>query len=176
MATVDTLVERNRQFSAEAFRSDLSIMPTLKAVVVACSDPRVDPVHVLGLDQGEAAVIRNVGGRVTPATIQLMAMLAAVAAGEGASGGWEILLMQHTDCGIKRLAQFPDVLAGYFGVGVDALPELAIDDPSGALRADIATLQANPMLPSTLVVSGLVYDVANGRVETVVPAGPLRDE
>jgi carbonic anhydrase len=100
MAAVETLIQRNESFATERFPGNLQVIPLMKAMVIACADPRVDPAHILGLKLGEARVTRNVGGRITPATMQTLAMLAAVAASEGASGGWELVVLQHTDCGI----------------------------------------------------------------------------
>jgi carbonic anhydrase len=176
MAAVETLIQRNASFAAERFPGDLPVIPLMKTLVITCADPRVDPAHILGLELGDAGVIRNVGGRITPATVQALAMLAAVAAREGASGGWELVVLQHTDCGITRLTDYADVLADYFGVAEAELPAKAVTDPRQAVAADLAALKANPLLPAALVVSGLVYDVASGRLETVVEPAPLRDE
>ena len=175
MPTVDTLIERNTTFASERFEV-LPPIPQSKALIITCADIRVDPAHVVGLELGQAAVIRNVGGRITPATVQMLAMLAAVAAAEGASGDWELVLLQHTDCGITRLTGFPDLLADYFGTDTDALPGRCVSDPRAAVRADIALLQENAVFPSTLTISGLVYDVKTGAITTVVPARALREE
>jgi carbonic anhydrase len=72
MASTDELTRRNAEFAASDFLAGLSINPSGAMMVVACVDPRVDPARVLGLRQGEAAVIRNVGGRITPATLKTM--------------------------------------------------------------------------------------------------------
>jgi carbonic anhydrase len=176
MAAVETLLQRNESFATERFPGDLPVIPLMKAMVITCADPRVDPAHILGLQLGEAGVIRNVGGRITPAAMQTLAMLAAVAASEDASGGWELVVLQHTDCGITRLVEYTDVLADYFGVAEAELPAKAVTDPRRAVATDVAALKANPLLPAALVVSGLMYDVRTGRVETVVEPGPLRDE
>jgi carbonic anhydrase len=76
----------------------------------------------------------------------------------------------------RRLAGYTDVLADYFGVAAAELPAKEVIDPRRAVAGDVAALKANRLLPATLVVSGLVYDVASGRLETVVEPGPLRDE
>lgn len=177
MAKVETLIERNRQFpDGGAFAPDLPLAPPSRTMVLTCADARVDPAHVLGLEYGEVAVLRNVGGRVTPAALQNLAMLAGVAAQEGVSGGWELVVMHHTDCGITRLAEFPDLLGDYFGIPQEELAAKSVLEPRAAVQADVAELRANPLLPAGLTVSGLVYDVATGRVETAVEPGPLRVE
>jgi carbonic anhydrase len=185
MATFNTLINRNKDFATHQFVTSSSLKPTLegtllsaKAFVIACADPRDDPAYVLGFAPGEAVVLRNIGGRITPGTLQQMALLGRVGqvAGENPGGGDEfhLIVLQHTDCGIKRLAGNPDMLADYFGIDQQALPAKAVTDPRAAVAVDVATLKANRALPGDWLVSGLVYDVATGLVETVVPPTPLR--
>jgi carbonic anhydrase len=86
-------------------------------IVIGCVDPRVDPAAVLGLNNGEAAVLRNVGGRVTPAALRTMAMLTKVSQANQDSapaGVWNLVLLHHTDCGMTDLASYPDLLAEYW--------------------------------------------------------------
>lgn len=175
--TIDTLMGRNDDFAAHRFRGGLSLLPSLKAIVVGCADPRVDPAHVLGLDLGEAAIIRNLGGRITPATLQTMAMLGLIPQAEGVTigGDFHLIVLHHTDCGITRLVGYPDLLAQHLGVARDDLAAKAVTDPYAAVAVDVAALRANPNLRRDFLVSGLVYDVATGRVEVVVAPAPLRD-
>ncbi len=174
MTNTDTLRARNAEFAATRYPGELPLPPALRTVIVACADQRADPTHVLGLGLGEAAVVRNAGGRITPATLQTIAMMATVIAEEGESGGFEMIVMHHTDCGVSRLAHHGDLLASYFGVPAGELPAKHVADPFAAVRADVDTLHANPILPDDLVVSGLVYDVKTGGVSVVIEAGPLR--
>jgi carbonic anhydrase len=184
MATFDTLMSRNKDFAAHQFVTSSSLKPTLvgtlrsaKALIIACADPRDDPAYVLGFEPGEAVVLRNIGGRVTPATLQMMALLGRIGqvAGENPGGGAEfhLIVLQHTDCGIKRLADIPDLLADYFGIDQAGLPAKAVTDPRAAVAVDVAALKATSALPGEWLISGLVYDVATGLVETVVPPSPL---
>jgi carbonic anhydrase len=176
MTVMDTLTRRNEAFASSRFSADLKIMPSLKTLIIGCVDPRVDPVDVLGLTLGEAAVIRNVGGRITPDVIQTMAILRVVAqAGGGQLGpGWNLIVLHHTDCGITRLTSAPELLAGYLGVAPADLDALAISDPHASVAVDVAALKANPLMPGAFLVTGLVYDVTTGRVETVVAPALLR--
>jgi len=178
MTVIDTLIERNADFVAHQFTPNLPLATTLGITVIGCLDPRVDPAYVLGLKPGEAAVIRNIGGRVTPATLQTLTLIGTLPRllGVGPAGGMTIVVMQHTNCGITRMAQAPDHLAPYFGVAPDELDAKAVMDPYAAVKVDIATLRADATLPDESTVSGLVYDVATGRVEIVVPPTRLRDE
>jgi carbonic anhydrase len=176
MTMLDTLIERNQDFAAHHFPKDLPLMPTLRAMIIGCVDPRVDPAHLLGLKLGEAVVIRNVGGRITPGTLQTIGMLGRVAQGEGGnpSGEFHLVVLQHTQCGIAHLEGNPDMLASYFGIGKEGLKAKAVTDPHAAVAVDVAALKANPVLPGNWLVSGLVYDVATGLIDVVVPPAPLR--
>src|ERR1700753_133356 len=132
---VDQLVERNEHFAAGADGSlDLPMMPRLRTIVVTCPDPRVDPAVVLGLELGDAAVVRVAGGRVAPVVIQQLALLRAVGTVEGGSAaaveGVEVVLMGHTDCGVTRLdtPEYRDGLAAFFGCAADELEARSIHD------------------------------------------------
>jgi carbonic anhydrase len=175
--TVTTLTARNADFAQHGFVRGASMMPTLKTMVIGCVDPRVDPAHVLGLANGDALVIRNIGGRYSPATLQTMATLRMIAQAEGAAPGpgWNLIVLQHTDCGITRLGGHPEVLATTFGVDEADLPAKAVDDPRAAVAVDVAAIKDNPFLPADFIVSGLVYDVRTGLIETVVAPSPLRE-
>jgi carbonic anhydrase len=171
MSTIETLTQRNKDFATSGFIDGLAMMPKLKTVVIGCVDPRVDPAHVLRLGLGDAAVIRNIGGRITPAALQTMAMLTLVAGTENAVGpGWNLIVLHHTDCGIKHLSGYPELLGEYFGIGADELDSKHITDPRESVTTDVALLKNNPFLPAEFLVSGLVYDLSTGLIEQV--AGP----
>ena len=178
MNTIDILTKRNEEFAARQLTGGLPLRPALRTMIICCVDPRVDPAHVLGLELGEAVVIRNIGGRVTPATLQAMAMLQTIAqvAGVSPGGGFNLIVFQHTDCGITRLDSKTDMLAGYFGIGKAELEAKAITNPREAVAVDVAALKSNPMLPSEWAVYGLVYDVTTGLVDTVVAPDPIKGE
>jgi carbonic anhydrase len=176
MEFLDQLAGRNARFAETAFVPDLRMMPSTGTIVVGCVDPRVDPAAVLGLEQGEAAVIRNVGGRVTRNLIETLGILRVVAQAAGREGGVRnLVLLHHTDCGIIGCYHHaPELLARHMGVETAALDDLAVTDPYKAVVQDIATLKAQEQLADTIVVTGLVYDVATGLMETVVTPAPLR--
>jgi carbonic anhydrase len=145
-------------------------------MIIGCVDPRIDPAHLLGLKLGEAVVIRNVDGRITPGTLQTMGMLGRIAQGEGGNpaGEFHLIVLQHTQCGIARLEGNPEMLASYFGVGKEELKAKAVGDPRAAVAVYVAALKANPALPTHWLVSGFVYDVTTGLVDVVVPPASLR--
>jgi carbonic anhydrase len=166
MTTIDTLLNRNKDFAADRFAADLPLMPTLRTIIVSCADPRVDPAHVLGLELGEAVVIRNIGGRITPATMQTIGMLGTIAQVEGinAGGKLNLIVLHHTDCGITRLAGEPAMLAAYLGVSEADVDAKGISDPRAAVAVDVAIIKSTSLIPPTWAVSGLVYDVNTGVV------------
>ena len=178
MTDMQDLTKRNADFAASTFSADLRINPYGDMMVIGCVDPRVDPAYVLGLNNGEAAVIRNVGGRITPATLRTMMMLTKVAqanADSGPAGVWNLVILHHTDCGMTDLASFPDLLAEYFEIPVGELNAKSVSDPVGSVRVDVDVVRAKTRRPASLV-SGLVYDVSSGLVQTVVAPTPLRPE
>jgi carbonic anhydrase len=100
-----------------------------------------------------------------------------VAAIEELGSGFELILLQHTDCGIARLGgpDHRDLLAGYFGIDPDDVPSRDVTNPASAVQLDVEQLRANPFIPSGLHVSGLVYDVGNGHITIVSETAPLLD-
>jgi carbonic anhydrase len=175
----ETLLARNAEFAADGFNPDLKIIPSEKTMILACVDPRVDPMDVLKLKPDEAAIIRNVGGRVNPTLFETMTILGTVsrAAGQPVGDGWNMIVLHHTDCGIKGCYRHaPDLLAKYMGVPLDKLDALEITDPYKAVEIDVNALRNNPNFPGSFTVAGLVYDIETGKIATVVPPAPLRPE
>ena len=176
MNVVETLLARNAAFATERFDASLKILPKLKTLIVGCVDPRVDPAAVLGLDQAEAAIVRNVGGRITPDVLLELDLLRGVAKASGGDlgPGWNLVVLHHTDCGIRRLDGEPDLLGKLFEVSPAELGARHIHDPRASVALDIDVLRAHRSLSDQFLVTGLVYDVATGRIETVVPTAQLR--
>jgi len=184
MNSLDAMLQRNKDFAAQQ-SAEGTLMPSLpkalpevKAIVIGCADMRVDPADILGVKPGEAVVIRNIGGRITPTLLEELGLLGRIGevAGVKAGGGGEfhLIVLHHTDCGITRLMGDPARLAHYFQIPEAELKSKAVTDPRAAVAHDVALLRAVPALPGTWLISGLVYDVATGLVEVVVPAERLR--
>jgi carbonic anhydrase len=169
MDTVETLTQRNAEFAAHRFAAGLQMTPSLETIIIGCVDPRVDPAQILGIDLGEVAVIRNIGGRVTATTLQELALLRKLtqARGSDLDQGWDLIVLQHTDCGIVRLQREPEMLADYLNINEESLAAQKVGDPTAAVELDIAGLRAAPALPRGLRISGFVYDVTTGQIETV---------
>lgn len=186
LSNLTSMLERNKEFSAEQTAAGTLMpslpraMPNVKALIIGCADMRVDPAHLLGTKPGEAVVIRNIGGRVTPGLLEQLGMLGRIGqvAGENPGGGGEfhLIVLQHTDCGITRLPGDPAMLAHYFQIPEVEIKTKAVSDPRAAVAVDVALLKTIPALPGAWIISGLVYDVATGVVEVVVPPTAIRAE
>jgi carbonic anhydrase len=176
MTKMTRLLERNEEFAATYTPAPLG-PPTAQVAIVTCLDHRVDPAITLGLGLGDAVVIRNTGGRVTPAVINDIAYLAFLAeqlfSGQVAADGlFEVAIVHHTQCGTGFLADssFRHRAAAATGLPEAALEAAAVADPHTTVRADAERLLTAPSLPLTLSVSGHVYDIATGRLTTVLDA------
>jgi carbonic anhydrase len=164
--SLDILVKRNSVRSESLRTVSRSLTPSLRTVVLACSDHRADPAHILGLEPGEVAVLRNPGGRVTSDVLRSLLVLAEVAAVDELGSGFGIVVIHHTDCGLSRLTA-PDharLIADYVGVTAEELPGLALADPYTAVRHDVDKLRAVVTAPDT-TITGLVYDLETGTVQ-----------
>src|SRR5580658_319563 len=184
MNSLDSMLERNKDFAAQQSAGGTLMpslprsLPNVKAIIIGCADMRVDPSHVLGIKPGEAVVMRNIGGRITPGLLEQLGLLGRIGQVAGAipggGGEFHIVVLQHTDCGITRLANDTGLLTHYFQIHDGELKTKAVSDPRAAVSVDVALLRAIPALPGEWLISGLVYDVATGLVEIVVPPAPIR--
>jgi carbonic anhydrase len=185
MSTLDTMLARNQDFAAKATSAGTlppslpEALPNVKALIITCADMRVDPAHLLGVELGEAVVLRNIGGRTTPGLVEQIGLLGRIGqvagAMPGGGGEFHIVILQHTDCGITRLAGDHALLAHYFQIEESDVASKTVLDPRKSVAADVAYLRAIDALPSSWMISGLVYDVATGLADVVVPASPLRN-
>jgi carbonic anhydrase len=186
MKTLDSLIERNKEFAEQQSAAGTPMpslpdaMPDVKGMIIGCADMRVDPAHVLGIKLGEAVVIRNIGGRVTPVLLEELGLLGRIGQvakkAPGGGGEFHLIVLHHTDCGITRLVGDPQMLAHYLQVEESDLAAKSVPDPYASVVVDVAALRAIPALPAQWIISGLVYDVATGLVKVVVPPAPIRTE
>ena len=176
MTRMTPLLERNEQFARTYTPAPLGL-PAAQVLVVTCLDHRIDPALALGLRLGDAPVIRNAGGRITPAVVDDLAFLAFLAGelsgGQDASGTlFEVAVVHHTQCGTGFLADpgFRQRAAAATGLSEAALAASAVADPHVTVKEDVELLLASPQLSPQVSVSGHVYDIATGRVTTVLDA------
>ena len=174
MTGVDSALERNRAFAAEGGHQGAVVFPDLRLFVVTCLDPRVDPAHFLGLGLGDAMVVRNAGGRVTPEVIDDVALIGQFAENAIPEGPlFEVAVVHHTQCGTGALSdeEFRRRYADRIGADASDLADHAVLDPRQTVTSDVARLRSASAISPRIAVSGHVYDVLTGMVETIVPGG-----
>jgi carbonic anhydrase len=172
-AGMKTAVARNQAFAAAGGHDGASLFPALGLLVVTCLDARVDPARILDLDLGEALVIRNNGGRVTPQLINDLAYVSQLAETARPEGPlFEVAVIHHTQCGAARLAEdaFRRRYAERIGANESTLREYAILDPATTVIEDVDRLLRSDAISPRVTVSGQTYDVATGLLQTVIPA------
>jgi carbonic anhydrase len=173
-ANIDPALERNRAFAAAGGHEGAVVLPNLRLFVITCLDPRVDPAHFLGLGLSDAIVVRNVGGRVTPEVINDVAFIGQIAENVLPEGPlFEVAVIHHTQCGSGALADdsFRRTYAERIGAEESTLREHAILDPEATVKLDVERLRSADAISPRVTVSGHVYDVATGLVQTVMAAG-----
>jgi len=173
-ANIDPALERNRAFAATGGHEGAVVFPNLRLFVITCLDPRVDPARFLDLGLGDAMVVRNVGGRVTREVINDVAFIGQLAENVVADGPlFEVAVIHHNQCGSGALADdaFRRRYAERIGVEESTLREHAVLDPAATVAQDVARLRSAPAISPRVTVSGHVYDVVTGLVETVLPPG-----
>jgi carbonic anhydrase len=164
MSATDDLLRNNMRY-AEAFdQAEMPVPPAKKVAVVTCMDARIMPSRVLGLDAGDAHVIRNAGGVVTDDTIRSLAI------SQRMLGTEEIVLIHHTGCGMLALDddEFRGALEQETGIKPTWAPG-AFDDLEDNLRKSIARIEASPFIPNKDSVRGFVYEVETGRLRETAP-------
>src|SRR3954467_2507117 len=154
MSVTDELLKHNEAYAASFDKGDLPLPPGRKLAVLACMDARLDPAKVLGLDEGDAHVIRNAGGVVSDDALRSLAI------SQNLLGTEEIILIHHTDCGMLTFSD--DELAQKLQDATGETPEWsapAFPDLEGDLRDSIQRIKASPFIPNKDSVRGFVYEV-----------------
>src|SRR3954449_13240945 len=168
MSVTDELVRNAEKYAEQFDKGELPMPPARKVAVVACMDARLIPTKVLGLEEGDAHVIRNAGGVVTEDEIRSLAI------SQRLLGTEEIILIHHTDCGMLTFTddQFKRSVEEDTGIKPEWAAE-AFNDLDEDVRQSIARIQASPFIPHKDSVRGFVYEVESGRLREV-DAGPVR--
>jgi carbonic anhydrase len=153
----------NARYAAGFTKGDLPMPPGRKFAVLACMDARLDPARVLGLEEGDAHVIRNAGGRASPDALRSLIISYKLL------GTREFLVVHHTDCGMVTFTneQIREMLANDPGADASSIDFLPFSDLEASVREDVDTVRSSPLIPNDIPVSGFVYDVRSGRLEAV---------
>ena len=164
MTAVDDVLSNNARYAA-GFGADADhAAPARKLAIVACMDARLDVYRVLGLEPGDAHVIRNAGGAITDDAIRSLVI------SQRLLGTREIMLIHHTDCGMQTFTD--DELKDAIEADTGLRPPFAFEafgNLEQDVRQSIARIQASPFIPHRDRVRGFVYDCASGRLSEVVP-------
>ena len=159
MSATDDLLENNAAYVAAFDAPERPSSPAKKVAILACMDARLDPARVLGLSEGDAHVIRNAGGVVTQDAIRSLAI------SQHLLGTEEIVLIQHTDCGMQKFSD--DELAERLEQHAGEAPPFrahTFGDLEQNLRESVRLLEESQFLLKTDAVRGFVYDVQSGRL------------
>ncbi len=162
MSTTDDLLKNNESFVESFDKGDLPLPPARKIAVVACMDARLNPYPILGLELGDAHVIRNAGGVITDDEIRSLAI------SQHLLGTEEIMLIHHTDCGMLTFndQEFASKLEEETGQrphwNAQSFPDLDQD-----VRDSIQRIKDSPFIPRTDSVRGFVYAVETGELREV---------
>ena len=162
MSITDDLLKNNEAYAASFDKGDLPLPPAKKVAVLACMDARLNPYGALGLEEGDAHVIRNAGGVVTDDEIRSLAI------SQRLLGTEEIILIHHTDCGMLTFTddEFKKSIQDDTGIkpewAAEAFPDLDED-----VRESVARIKASPFIPKKDSVRGFVYEVETGKLREV---------
>jgi carbonic anhydrase len=162
VSVTDELLRNNEAYASGFDKGDLPMPPGKNVAVVACMDARLDPARVLGLEEGDAHVIRNAGGVITDEEIRSLAI------SQHKLGTEEIVLIQHTDCGMLTFTdeEFAQTLEEASGEH-PPFEAHAFADLDGSVRDSIRRIKDSPFVPRTDSVRGFVYEVETGRLREV---------
>lgn len=166
MSEVPRLLGANKAFAESFDKGDLQAPPSRGVVVLTCIDARIDPATMLGLELGEAHILRNAGGRVTDDVIRSTTISSWLL------GTREVLVIHHTDCGLTKFTDdvLHEKIRGETGADVSGDEYLSFSDVDESVREDVARIRDVKTLPDGVTVSGYVYDVATGQLREVEAA------
>lgn len=162
MSVVDQVIAANDSYAAGFSKGDLPLPPGRKFAVVACMDARLDPAKALGLEEGDAHVIRNAGGRAVDA-------LRSLVISQRLLGTEEVIVVHHTDCGMLTFDN--DTLYGIcreqLAADASDIDFLPFSNLEQSVRDDVELIRSSPLIPNEVKVSGFIYDVKDGKISRV---------
>ena len=165
MSQTDELLRNAEEFAKDFDKGDLPMPPGRKVAIVACMDARLSPFALLGLEVGDAHVIRNAGGVITEDEIRSLAI------SQRLLGTEEIILIHHTDCGMLTFTddEFRQSILEETGIKPSWTAE-SFSDLEGDLRQSLARVKSSPFIPNKDSVRGFVYEVETGKLREVTQA------
>src|SRR5256712_7537668 len=163
MTTDEEFLRANEPFAATSQKGHLPMPPARRVAVLTCMDARLDPARFLGLEEGDAHVIRNAGGRASEDAIRSLVI------SEQLLDTTSVVVIHHTDCGMLTLsnADLRTKLKQELNANADHIDFLPFKDLEQSVRDDVATIKALPLIPKDIEVSGFIYDVRSGKLSPV---------
>lgn len=162
MAIVQEFLKANGTYASTFHKGDLAMPPARHVAVLVCMDARIDPARALGLEEGDAHVIRNAGGRAADA-------LRSLVISEQLLGTTEIVIIHHTDCGMLTFSNedLRKKVKQDLHADADHIDFLPFKDVEQSVRDDVAFLRESPFIPQSIGISGFIYDVKSGKLHPV---------
>ena len=163
MPVPERVLEANARFAEGFDKGDAQLPPNLPLVVLTCIDARLQPSRFLGLEIGDAHVVRNAGGRATDDALRSLSISSQLL------GTRQVMVVHHTDCGMLTFTN-EDIwakLESETGTSASSIDFLPFSDVEASVREDVGTIRGNPFLPSDVDVTGWVCDTTSGRLREV---------
>ncbi len=163
MPVQDEVLEANRDYAESFSKGDLPIPPARRFAVVTCMDARLDPAKFLGLEEGDAHVIRNAGGVVSDDALRSLVI------SHWLLGTQEALVIAHTGCGMLTFTNddLRAKLADEAGADASSIDFLPFPDLDSSVRASVERVRSSDLLPDTFTATGYVYDCSSGSLREV---------
>jgi carbonic anhydrase len=160
MAALPELLEANRRYAAGFTKGSLQTPPRLHVAILTCMDARLDPARMLGLEEGDAHVIRNAGGRPTEDAIRSLVISQLLL------GTREVVVIHHVECGMLSFSNddLRQKIRADLGADASNIDFLPFSDLAQSVRDDVAELRRSPLLLKDAPISGFIYDVKSGRL------------
>lgn len=163
MKVLSEFLSANSDYAATFTQGDLPSPPGRHVTVVTCMDARLDPARFLGLDVGDAHVLRNAGGRVTADVLRSLAI------SQQLLGTHAVVVIHHTECGMMAFNNngLQRLLKQRLGADAGDVDFLPFADLTQSVRDDVAAIRQSPLIPNDIQVCGLIYDVHTGELKPV---------
>ena len=160
LSVVEEFRKANEAYAGTFQKGHLPMPPGRHVAVLTCMDARLDPARFLGLQEGDAHVIRNAGGRASEDAIRSLVI------SQQLLGTDTVVVIHHTDCGMLTFsnADLRTKLKQELNANADHIDFLPFKDLEQSVRDDVATIKASPLIPKNVEVSGFIYDVRSGRL------------